>query len=720
VSAVEGEVHSPVLTAVAQNVVALMRAAVAAVWIADEHARLLKLGAIGGSSADNIPIPVVAFGQGGIGWVAATRATLAVDDVFADTRFLGRHWWRSHGLSSFLGLPVVLEGRLLGVLALHSAGPLQLTPGQRDQLVALTNQAGTALLEIQFEAAEMARSADAAALRPASAVPPGFEKLLVRLSNTLVHLPSDQVETAFETSLRELGQFLELDRVTLYRFSRDAQEFTVAYYWSGPGVGPVPRVTVREDFPWIVSQLLREQPIAFSRSDELPAEAARDAETFRRRGVISNLAVPMIAGARVLGCLALVTLSVERAWPDDLVQRVRLVAEVFANALAQKEADDSLRESELAKSAILASLSSHVAVLDREGRIVTANDGWMRFARENGWLPEADTGASYLDVLRRVAGENSRHAREVLAGIEAVLVQSRGSFALEYPTRMPDGERWFTISVVPLRVPRGGAVVSHTDITERKLAELEVQRSRHELAHFTRVSTIGALAASLAHELNQPLTGILANAQAALRLLTATSPDLVEIRSILSDIVDDDKRAREVIRRLRGLLRKDEVQFGLLELNALIRDVTKLLGSDAIIRNIAVKLELEADPVFVNGDGVQLQQVVLNLLLNAMDAMAENAGDRRTIIVRTENIELETVHVSVQDAGSGLRHGTEQLVFEPFYTTKPSGIGMGLAISKSIIEAHGGVIWATDNASAGATFHFSLPVAGKEPKPKPS
>jgi len=703
------EVVDPVLARVVSEAAALVRPSVVAVWIADEKARSLKLGAVGGDPAGRLPITALTFGQGGVGWVAATRAALEVDDVFADPRFLGRHWWRSHGFSSFLGLPIVLENRLLGVLSLNGARPLRLTVAERDQLAGLMNQAATTLRGTQLEA-EMAQRQEGAARRAGLAVPLQFEELLVRLSSTFVRLPSHEFETAFETSLKQLGHFLELDRVTLYRFSRDAQEFVTVHSWSAPGVRPLPRVTVSQEFPWIVSQLLREQVVGFSRSEELPLEGIRDAETFRRRGVRSNLAIPMVAGARILGCLAFVTLTVERAWPDELVQRLRLVGEVFANALAQKEADDSLRESELAKSAILASLSSHVAVLDRSGQIVTANDSWMRFARENGWLPQAGVGASYLDVWRRHVGDGATHARDVLAGIEAVLEGSRASFALEYPRRLPGGERWFTISVVPLCVPKGGAVVSHTDITERKLAELEAQRSRHELAHFMRVSTIGALAASLAHELNQPLTGILANAQAALRLLEATSTDLVEIRSILCDIVDDDKRAREVIQRLRSLLRKDPVQFGLLDLNGLIRDVAKLLSSDAIIRNIAVSLELHPDPVFVNGDSVQLQQVVLNLLLNAMEAIAECVGEGRTIVVRTEKIEVETVHVSVQDRGTGLQQGTEQLVFEPFYTTKPSGLGMGLAISKSIIEAHGGRIWATDNASGGATFHFSLPV----------
>ncbi len=157
-----------------------------------------------------------------------------------------------------------------------------------------------------------------------------FEELLVHLSSTFVHLSSHEVEAAFETALRQLGQFLGLDRVTLYRLSRDAEEFVVAYSWSGPGVGPIPRGSVSRDFPWVISQILREQPVAFSRPEELRREAVRDTETFRRRGVRSNLAIPMVAGGRIVGSLAFVTLTVERAWPDELVQRLRLVAEVFS------------------------------------------------------------------------------------------------------------------------------------------------------------------------------------------------------------------------------------------------------------------------------------------------------------------------------------------------------------------------------------------------------
>lgn len=708
----DGEVVFAVLARVAREAVALAGASVCAVWIADEGARTLRVGAVGGD-ADSMALTVLAFGQGGVGWIAASRAPIEVDDVFVDLRFVARHWWRSHGLSSFLGLPIVHEDRLLGVLAVNGKGPLRLTAEIRDQFAGLVNQAATALLALRLEVEEMQRRAVSAS-RAALETRLQFEELLVRVSSTFVHLPSDQVETAFETSLRQLGRLLELDRVTLYRLSRDAQEFVVAHSWSAPGVGPVPRLSVSADFPWIISQLLHGHTVALSRPEELPPEAVRDAETFRRRGVRSNLAIPMVAGARIVGCLACVTLTVERVWPDELVQPLRLVAEIFANALAHKEAEDAARESELMKSAILASLSSNVAVLDREGRIITVNDGWMRFARENGGPPGAGVGASYLEVCRRVTGEDAPVAADVLAGIAAVLNGSRASFVLEYLCRVPGvDDRWFTMSVVPLRIPKGGAVVSHTDVTERKRAEVQAQQARQELAHFARVATIGELAASLTHELNQPLTGAVANTQAALRFLEATPPDVIELRNTLSDILDDNKRAAEVIRRLRGLLRKGEVQFSALDLNGLIRDVAKLLSSDAIIRNIALRLELDANPLFVRGDAVQLQQVLLNLLLNAMEAMAECAENGRTITVRTENTEVDTVHVSVRDAGSGLGEGTQDLIFEPFYTTKPSGVGMGLAISKSIIEAHGGRIWATDNATAGATFHFWLSLAAR-------
>ena len=170
----------------------------------------------------------------------------------------------------------------------------------------------------------------------------------------------------------------------------------------------------------------------------------------------------------------------------------------------------------------------------------------------------------------------------------------------------------------------------------------------------------------------------------------------------------------EVIQRLRDLLRKGELELCRLDLNLLIRDVLRLLASDTLIRNIRVVLELDGEPALVRGDRVQLQQVTLNLMLNAMEAMAESAAGDRTLFVRTKSSRAEGVEVSVEDTGPGLGDGIrEKLVFEPFYTTKPAGMGMGLAISRSIIEVHGGVIWAENNPHRGATFRFRLPMAAE-------
>ncbi len=243
----------------------------------------------------------------------------------------------------------------------------------------------------------------------------------------------------------------------------------------------------------------------------------------------------------------------------------------------------------------------------------------------------------------------------------------------------------------------------------RQEAERALQRSRAELAHYNRVSTMGELAASLAHELRQPLSGILSNAQAALRFLQAGNPPVQEIREAMQDIVEDDRRAAAVIQRLRDLLAKREPSRTILDLNAVIRSVAELLGSDAAIRRVRVSLHLAPEPLPVCGDRIQLEQVVLNLMLNGMEAMTECVERERTLRVTTDREDSEA-RMAVVDAGMGLRQGSEEDVFEPFFTTKSGGMGMGLSIARSIVESHGGAIRATNNTAQGATFRLVLPL----------
>jgi signal transduction histidine kinase len=252
------------------------------------------------------------------------------------------------------------------------------------------------------------------------------------------------------------------------------------------------------------------------------------------------------------------------------------------------------------------------------------------------------------------------------------------------------------------------------EITERKRAELELRHQRAELAHLTRVSTVGELTTSVAHELNQPLGAILSNAEAAEMFLTADPPALDEVRDILADIRKDDQRAGEVIRRMRSLLRKQELAPKSIEINEAVEEVLKLLTIDASARKVALKFERTMDLPRVWCDPVHFQQVVLNLVLNGMEAMAGLPEDKRQIVLRTGPGDNGTVKVAVADSGHGIPVGRLSKLFEPFFTTKKEGMGIGLSIARTIVEAHHGQIWAENNSGAGATFYFTVPVDESE------
>ncbi|MBX3731816.1 MAG: hypothetical protein KF791_04390 [Verrucomicrobiae bacterium] len=246
---------------------------------------------------------------------------------------------------------------------------------------------------------------------------------------------------------------------------------------------------------------------------------------------------------------------------------------------------------------------------------------------------------------------------------------------------------------------------------ERLAHERDLRQAREKLSHLTRVAILGELSGSLAHELNQPLNAILNNAQAALRFLKSGNVNLDELREILEDIAADDQRAGEVIRRLRLLLKRGEVQLQALNLNDLVLETLKLVHSDLVTRNVTVLTELDPRLPPVQGDRVQLQQVFLNLILNGCDAMADQDPQRRRLEVRTGPADGGGVQVSVVDCGHGVPPDRLADIFEPFVTTKQQGLGLGLSISRSLIEAHGGRIQVRNNAEAGSTFSFVLPKA---------
>jgi PAS domain S-box-containing protein len=293
-------------------------------------------------------------------------------------------------------------------------------------------------------------------------------------------------------------------------------------------------------------------------------------------------------------------------------------------------------------------------------------------------------------------------------------VDEGADFRHDYRIVLPDGStRWFRVLAKSFLAPSGAPermTGVSIDITERKRTELELQQQRSELAHVTRVSTMGELAASVTHELGQPLGAILRNAEAAELFLQAPSPDLEEVRAILADIRKDDQRAGAVIDRMRSMLRRRQLEPSLLDVNLLAGDVIALARPEADARKLRLALEPDRTCLPVHGDRVQLQQVLLNLLLNAMDATNAAAPDQRRVTVRVRAVGTD-IEVAVIDNGHGIPAEALARVFEPFFTTKPDGLGMGLAISRSIVQAHGGRLRADNNEAGGATFAFTLPAA---------
>jgi C4-dicarboxylate-specific signal transduction histidine kinase len=266
-------------------------------------------------------------------------------------------------------------------------------------------------------------------------------------------------------------------------------------------------------------------------------------------------------------------------------------------------------------------------------------------------------------------------------------------------------------------VARKRLIGTAIDITDRKRDEderaqtlLKLAEQRNELAHLGRAAMAGALSGAVAHELNQPLSAMMSNARAALQFLAGGSVDRQEIKDILADIESDGRRAGDVIRHLRSLLRRGEAQFENVNLDAIIDQVLRLIHSDLVSHNIKVLREPIVHVPPISADSVQLQQVILNLLSNACDALKSvNPRDRRISIGVTERVPGR-VRLSVADNGCGLADGNPEQIFKPFVTTKRSGLGLGLSISRSIVDAHGGRIWAEGNRDAGATFHVELTV----------
>jgi PAS domain S-box-containing protein len=404
--------------------------------------------------------------------------------------------------------------------------------------------------------------------------------------------------------------------------------------------------------------------------------------------------VPIVASLSLMGLVAVMGYELS----SDTIHASEL-------SLKLQESESGLRESEERMRLAVEGADFGIWIRDLARNEIWATDKWR-------WLfgvPETER-LELESIFQRIHPVDRDAVRLVLGKA----IEGDGSYETEFRVVLPSGEvRWigshggveFDGAGKPILV-RG---ISH-DITRRKEAEQETQRLRQEIAHVDRVSMMGQLSSALAHEINQPLGAILRNAEAGELLMQDKSPDLDEIRAILADIRKDDQRAGNVIDRMRGLLKRHTLDKRPVDVGELVGEVAALVRSDAAARHIKLELVVADNLPPVFGDAVHLQQVLLNLIVNGMDALDEaKMGDRR-VDVSAALDGPKTVEIAVSDSGQGVPADKLTRIFDSFFTTKANGMGMGLSISRTIIQAHNGRLWAENRNEGGASFRFTLPI----------
>jgi PAS domain S-box-containing protein len=328
------------------------------------------------------------------------------------------------------------------------------------------------------------------------------------------------------------------------------------------------------------------------------------------------------------------------------------------------------------------------------------------------------TGFSAQDV-RGWGWTNALHPEDCRVEEWRAALAAGKPFDSEARVRSSNGEyRWFLLRMVPLRNERGTIVKWYgtaSDVEERKRAEQRLLDAQIQLTHVNRVATVGQLTASIAHEVNQPVAALVTNAQAALRMLSAEPPDLNQARDALGDIIKDGRRVNDVINRIRALVKKAPAQADLWEINEVIIETIAMARSEILRNGISLETQLARNLPPIRGDRVQLQQVIMNLVMNAVEAMSSLDEGTRELQIATDKDRGGHVSITVSDSGPILEPKSLNRFFEAFYSTKPTGMGIGLSICRSIIEAHEGRIWATANVPRGAALHITLPASSKTP-----
>jgi PAS domain S-box-containing protein len=659
-----------------------------------------------------------------------------------------------------------------------------------------------------------------------------FDAILLDISTRFIALPVGRLDGEILRAQQQVCECLDLDISSMWEMPPDdpATVLSTHVYVPPDYNVPVLEMDAQDFFPWSMTRLARGETVILSRMTDIPPEGARDLDIFRYYRIQSSICFPLaVGGGPMFGAVAFDTIREQRTWTPDLIDKLGLVAQVFANAIFRKRADQELRENEaryrgvfedslegifrtspagkivFANPAMATMLgydspedvlqsvtdlagqvwadpderSRFIQRLEREGSVkayecrLKRKDGtaiWssisVRPARgPDGRISHFDGFADNIEVRKSaelalvesesryrtlfeitpagisvitpegyVRTANSMQARlygydspQQLEGFFAPgfiaerdreqaarnlqdLVEGRDQSDWIYTAVRRDGTE-FTVAVTAL-VLRGpdqaveGFLFVTRDITKIQRDEKERTELRLERTHLARVLTVDEMSTSLAHEINQPLGAILNNAEAARTLLSQGPDRSGAVPEIVEDIIQDARRAGDIIRKVRRVLKKSDAQFERLPVNRLIEETLQVVQNNLMLNNVTLRTELAPDAPDIGGDRVRLQQVLLNLVTNALDAMAE--APSKVLSLRSAMDGPDLVTVSVGDSGRGIAEAHRGSVFEPFFTTKKSGLGLGLSICRSIIEEHEGRIWQERDPGGGTIFSFSL------------
>lgn len=569
-----------------------------------------------------------------------------------------------------------------------------------------------------------------------------FESLLSSMAARLVMARYQDIPPEINAGLAELRDFFKADQVTLLECRRKDGELRSLYWALTPGTVPPVETASPDVMPWCTEELRRGRPVRLaSVLDDLPPEATGERQISIDTGLKSNLTVPFDIGSGTLYVLAMSSFSEYRKWSDALVERLRLAGRIIASALMRGKAQKNIERAKQEWEATFDAVPDLISIMDINHRIVRVNQSLAeRIGREPGDL----VGKRCHDIMHdRCAPLSDCPLKAMLNGggeraVEAHEDHLGGDFLISVsPLLDADGELWGAVHVarditelkrvqaeliyareeLEKRVQERTAELASSvdalriEIAHRIRAEKEATQRRNDLARMGRVNALGELAAALAHELNQPLTAVVSNAQAAIRFAKGRPPDLTEIQETLVDIADDGKRAGEIIARLRSMVSQGETPRESLDINGLVQEGLEFVEGHTAACGVLIATELGSGLPPVTGSRVQILQVLLNLMMNGVDSM-QGVGDVDPVLtVRTQIEGDQAVSVCVLDCGPGIDETQVDHLFNALFTTKENGLGMGLSICRTIVEAHRGTLKAENVSVGGACFSFTLPVS---------